>query len=73
MPRWGPGRLDRYGDSMVGGAAGCGDRVVDRRAVRADVGEISRYRPPPSNNRMGLSAGLALRIAESLSTILGAS
>ena len=37
------------------------------------LGEISRYRPPPSNNRMGLSAGLALRIAESLSAILGAS
>src|SRR6185437_3487401 len=35
------------------------------------AGETSRYRPPPSNMRRGLSAGLALRIAVSVS--MGAS
>ncbi len=28
MPRWGLGRLNRYGDSMVRGAAECGARVA---------------------------------------------
>src|SRR6185312_15395384 len=35
------------------------------------AGETSRYRPPPSNRRCGLSADLALRIAVSVS--MGAS
>src|SRR5579875_820796 len=35
------------------------------------AGDTSRYRPPPSNMRAGLSAGLALRIAVSVS--MGAS
>ena len=28
MPRCGPGRLDRYGESMVRSQAGCADRVA---------------------------------------------
>ena len=28
MPRWGPGRLIRYGDSIVRSPCGCGDRVA---------------------------------------------
>src|SRR6266568_6014149 len=35
MPRCGLGRLDRYGDSMVRGAAGCGDRVSRPEAAIA--------------------------------------
>jgi len=36
MPRWGAGRLSRYGDSMVRSLARCGDRVASA------VGEIAR-------------------------------
>jgi hypothetical protein len=28
MPRWGPGRLNRYGDLMVRDPTGCGDWVA---------------------------------------------
>ena len=54
MPRCGLGRLNRYGDSMVRGAAGCGDRVsrpeaaialmFDGDGARLDSGMTQRAR-----------------------------
>jgi len=38
MPRCGSGKLDRYGDSMIGSPVGCGDWVVASEGRRgADV------------------------------------
>ena len=35
MPRWGAGRLDRYGDSMIRSPVGHGDWVVRAKSAVA--------------------------------------
>src|SRR3989441_10958037 len=43
-----------------------------RRHHLPPLGEISRYRPPPSKRRAGFAPALALRMAISVNGILGA-